>query len=38
MEAHLLHASVAAPLGPRGEDADGGWGRIHGVDFFSSYG
>lgn len=33
-EAHLLHASATAPLGPMGEDAEGGWGRIHvAVDF-----
>lgn len=33
----MLHASVATPLGPRGEDADaggGGGGENHGVDFF----
>lgn len=34
MEAHLVHASVAAPLGPWAEDADGGGGGVHGVDFF----
>lgn len=34
-EAHLLHASVTAPLGPMGEDAEGGRGRIHvAVDSF----
>lgn len=34
-EAHLLHASATVPLGPRGEDAEGGWGRIHvAVGFF----